>query len=236
MVYSECCWKRAGCLFETRWFHERTVAVRRWIAVEAWITWITVRSGRPLFCWHCSFNPEVLFDALVCSSHIVKYLQTCLWLFRARERWWCRCCYCNLIIYNRFGPAEFSSNPNQTHLKQLIKVLLGRLETSRQVCWGKLELNSPGPSLMTPDLQYEELLRKLIHVYFRFAQIIFEMHSDEIWTQCMLEDMRFLQWLMLNLCPGSILCLDINIIIIINNYYVQPLIIIKHLNAFQTCS
>ncbi len=31
-----------------------------------------------------------------------------------------------------------------THLKQLIKVLLGILETSRQVCWGKLELNSAG--------------------------------------------------------------------------------------------
>ncbi len=27
-------------------------------------------------------------------------------------------------------PAEFSSNPNQIHLKQLIKVLLGILETS----------------------------------------------------------------------------------------------------------
>ncbi len=40
-------------------------------------------------------------------------------------------------------PAEFSSNPNQIHLKQLIKVL-GILETSRQVCWGKLELNSAG--------------------------------------------------------------------------------------------
>ncbi len=31
-------------------------------------------------------------------------------------------------------PAEFSCNPNQTHPKQLIKVLLGILETSRQVC------------------------------------------------------------------------------------------------------
>ncbi len=31
-------------------------------------------------------------------------------------------------------PTEFRSNPNQTHLKQLIKVLLGILETSRQVC------------------------------------------------------------------------------------------------------
>ncbi len=41
-------------------------------------------------------------------------------------------------------PAEFSSSPNQTHLKQLIKVLLGILETSREVCWGKLELNSTG--------------------------------------------------------------------------------------------
>ncbi len=41
-------------------------------------------------------------------------------------------------------PAEFISNPNQTHLKQLINVLLGILETSREVCWGKLELNSAG--------------------------------------------------------------------------------------------
>ncbi len=40
--------------------------------------------------------------------------------------------------------AEFSSNPNQTHLKKLIKVLLGILETSMQVCWSKLELNSAG--------------------------------------------------------------------------------------------
>ncbi len=41
-------------------------------------------------------------------------------------------------------PVEFSSNPNQTHLKKLINVLLGILEISRQVCWGKLELNSAG--------------------------------------------------------------------------------------------
>ncbi len=41
-------------------------------------------------------------------------------------------------------PAEFSSNPNQTHLNQLIKVRIGLLENSRQVCWGKLELNSAG--------------------------------------------------------------------------------------------
>ncbi len=41
-------------------------------------------------------------------------------------------------------PAKFSYNPNQTHLNQLIKVLLGILETSKQVCWGKLELNSAG--------------------------------------------------------------------------------------------
>ncbi len=47
----------------------------------------------------------------------------------------------NLFLEGRC-PAEFSSNPNQTHLKQIIKVLLGILETSRQVCWGKLELNS----------------------------------------------------------------------------------------------
>ncbi len=41
----------------------------------------------------------------------------------------------NLFLEGRC-PAEFSSNPNQTHLKQLIKVLLGILQTSRQVCWG----------------------------------------------------------------------------------------------------
>ncbi len=40
-------------------------------------------------------------------------------------------------------PAEFNSNPNQTNLNQLIKLLLG-IETPRQVCWGKLELNSAG--------------------------------------------------------------------------------------------
>ncbi len=39
---------------------------------------------------------------------------------------------------------QVSSNPNQTHLNQLIKVLLGILETPGQVCWGKLELNSAG--------------------------------------------------------------------------------------------
>ncbi len=47
----------------------------------------------------------------------------------------------NLFLEGRCS-AEFSSNPNQTHLKQLIKLLLSILETSRQVCWGKLELNS----------------------------------------------------------------------------------------------
>ncbi len=49
----------------------------------------------------------------------------------------------NLFLEGRC-PAEFSYNSNQTHLNQLIKVLLGILETSRQVCWGKLELNSAG--------------------------------------------------------------------------------------------
>ncbi len=53
------------------------------------------------------------------------------------------------LLFNLAGqcPAEFSSSPNQTHLKQLIKVLLGILETSRQVCWCKLELNSAGHRL-----------------------------------------------------------------------------------------
>ncbi len=41
-------------------------------------------------------------------------------------------------------PAEFSSNPNKTRLNQLIKLLLGIQETSRQVCWVRLDLNSAG--------------------------------------------------------------------------------------------
>ncbi len=36
----------------------------------------------------------------------------------------------NLFLESRC-PAEFCSNPNQTHLNQLIKVLLGILETSK---------------------------------------------------------------------------------------------------------
>ncbi len=47
----------------------------------------------------------------------------------------------NLVLEGRC-PAEFSSNPSYTHLNQLIKLFLGILETSWQVCWGKLELNS----------------------------------------------------------------------------------------------
>jgi len=33
-------------------------------------------------------------------------------------------------------PAEFSSNPNKTHIKWVIKLFLGILETSRKLCWG----------------------------------------------------------------------------------------------------
>ncbi len=47
----------------------------------------------------------------------------------------------NLVLECRC-PAEFSSNPNQTNLNQVIKVLLGILETFMQVCSGKLELSS----------------------------------------------------------------------------------------------
>ncbi len=54
--------------------------------------------------------------------------------------------------------VEFSSKPNQSHLNHLIKVLLGKLEYSRQVGWGKLVLNSvelcpQRPSLDTPVLK-----------------------------------------------------------------------------------
>ncbi len=49
----------------------------------------------------------------------------------------------NLFLEGRC-PAEFSSNLNQTHLKQLMELFLGILGTSKQVCWSKLELNSAG--------------------------------------------------------------------------------------------
>ncbi len=48
----------------------------------------------------------------------------------------------NLFLEGRCS-AEFSYKPYQTQLKQLIK-LLGIPETSTQVCWDKLELNSAG--------------------------------------------------------------------------------------------
>ncbi len=59
------------------------------------------------------------------------------------------------LVLERRWPAEFSSNPNQTLLNQLIKVLLGIFKTSRQVCRGELgvlqDTGPPGPSL-TPAL------------------------------------------------------------------------------------
>ncbi len=78
-------------------------------------------------------------------------------------------------------PAEFSSNPNQTHLKQLINVLQDILATSMQVCWSKLELNSaghqpPGPSLVTPGLSSPS-----VQTYLDFLQS--EAHSFHFWCE-----------------------------------------------------
>lgn len=48
-------------------------------------------------------------------------------------------------LLKRQCPTDLSSSkPGQTHLSQLIKVLLAIIETCRQVCSGKLELNSAG--------------------------------------------------------------------------------------------
>ncbi len=54
--------------------------------------------------------------------------------------------YCIYITawFNSWCPAEFSSIPNKTHPNQLIKLLLGILETSQQVCWGKLLQKTAG--------------------------------------------------------------------------------------------
>ncbi len=51
-------------------------------------------------------------------------------------------------------PAEFSSNPNQTHLKQLIKVLIGILAGCVEASWSKTlqDTGPPGSSLMTPGI------------------------------------------------------------------------------------
>jgi len=42
--------------------------------------------------------------------------------------------FCEQGMFRAGVSAEFYSNPNQAHLIQLIKVLLGRLDTLRQVC------------------------------------------------------------------------------------------------------
>ncbi len=86
-------------------------------------------------------------------------------------------------------PAAFGSNPNQTHLNHLIKVLLGILETSRQVCWGKLELNSAGhrPSrtefgdLCTRD--YLCILRGMNWLIRLFLHYVWRTHGvvSEVW-------------------------------------------------------
>ncbi len=51
--------------------------------------------------------------------------------------------------------AEFNSNPNQTHLDQLIKVLR-IIENYRPVCWGRLELNFAGQRVSKSS--FEDLL------------------------------------------------------------------------------
>ncbi len=89
-------------------------------------------------------------------------------------------------------PAEFSSNPNQTHLKQLIKLLLGILQTSSQVCWDKLELNSAGhrPSRIKfgdPCLKgwLAQKVFKVIFfllIFYFFLQI--QMHTPAKWPHC----------------------------------------------------
>ncbi len=87
--------------------------------------------------------------------HLIHYwMNQCFWM-NLLDEWFNDSLKTHLFHYYRGHqvrswragvPAEFSSKPNQTHLKQLIKVLTGILETSRQVCWGKLELNSAGQS------------------------------------------------------------------------------------------
>ncbi len=94
---------------------------------------------------------------------------------------------CALIIYSRGHqvrswragvPAEFSSNPNQTHLKQLIKVL-GILETSRQVCWGKLELNSAGhrPS----RIKFDDPWYTVYHIHYIAKSIGSPPSNEQVW-------------------------------------------------------
>ncbi len=73
-------------------------------------------------------------------------------------------------------PAEFSSNPNQTHLKQLIKVLLGILETSRQVCWGKLELNSAG---VLSRIKFDDPWYRLRKLFFWVSNIDIRLETKE---------------------------------------------------------
>jgi len=88
VVYSECWWhvpereQRAVCLIQSRCSTETP----HWTAVEAWITWITVRSAHltaeavvpPLWSRHC--------NTLLVNHHhcvVVFFLSNvnCVWLF-----------------------------------------------------------------------------------------------------------------------------------------------------------
>jgi len=72
--------------------------------------------------------------ALICKGHFQNF---------AAYNWQYFLLFCPFLLVVGHCLPEFSSNPNYTNLIQLIKIL-GLLESSRQVCWVKLELNSAG--------------------------------------------------------------------------------------------
>ncbi len=61
-----------------------------------------------------------------------------------------------LLLGTHF-PAEFSSNPNQTHRNQLLKVFRITWKVTGQVCWSRLEINIVG--------QWVPNLRHMLHAY-----------------------------------------------------------------------
>ncbi len=116
---------------------------------------------------------NIIFTYQRCKTHIIGFICLILYL-NLRQKWVSLDQGSASSVLEGRCPAEFSSNPNQTHLKQLIKLLLGMLETSRQVCWGKLELNSAGhrPSRIKFDDPWFRLIKwkKDLHTVIPFIQ------------------------------------------------------------------
>ncbi len=123
--------------------HKWTILNHVWMGCQTF--WACLLSTISLVMWtpmwvNAFEQPQKTASSLS-TDLILKHYRMCCWSMLARQD--LNQGSPDMVLEGRC-PAEFSSNPNQTHLKQLINLLLGILQTSSQVCWDKLELNSAG--------------------------------------------------------------------------------------------